>query len=137
MGHFFDGKATLVTGTHTHIPTNDAHVLKGGTAYITDSGMCGDYDSVIGMNKYNSLNRFLKKKSDKHFPSSGEGSISGVLVECCEKTGLANKIESVIQGGILKKIFDMAGHSHWAGIKHKKGRADKERSKYFQNYPEK
>ena len=61
MGHFFDGKATLVTGTHTHIPTNDAHVLKGGTAYITDSGMCGDYDSVIGMNKYNSLNRFLKK----------------------------------------------------------------------------
>ena len=51
MGHLFDSKATLVTGTHTHIPTNDARVLKGGTAYITDSGMCGDYDSVIGMNK--------------------------------------------------------------------------------------
>mgnify|MGYP001182910680 FL=1 len=103
IGHFFDGKATLVTGTHTHIPTNDAHVLKGGTAYITDSGMCGDYDSVIGMNKNNSLNRFLKKESNKHYPSLGEGSLSGVLVECCEKTGLANTVESVIQGGILEK----------------------------------
>ena len=61
MGHFFDGKATLVIGTHTHIPTNDARILKGGTAYQTDAGMCGDYDSVIGMNKENSINRFLKK----------------------------------------------------------------------------
>ena len=59
MGHFFDGKATLVVGTHTHIPTNDTRVLKGGTAYQTDAGMCGDYDSVIGMNKENSINRFL------------------------------------------------------------------------------
>ena len=61
IGHFFDGKATLVVGTHTHIPTNDARILKGGTAYQTDAGMCGDYDSVIGMNKENSINRFLKK----------------------------------------------------------------------------
>ena len=60
IGHFFDGKATLVIGTHTHIPTNDARVLKNGTAFQTDAGMCGDYDSVIGMNKYNSLKRFLK-----------------------------------------------------------------------------
>ena len=67
MGHFFDGKATLVVGTHTHIPTNDARVLKDGTAYQTDAGMCGDYDSVIGMNKKNSINRFLKRKSYEAF----------------------------------------------------------------------
>ena len=68
IGHFFDGKATLVVGTHTHIPTNDARILKNGTAYQTDAGMCGDYDSVIGMDKNNSLNRFLKKDYVKHFP---------------------------------------------------------------------
>ena len=62
MGHFFDGKATLVVGTHTHIPTNDARILNNGTAYQTDAGMCGDYDSVIGMDKVNSLNRFFKKR---------------------------------------------------------------------------
>ena len=72
IGHFFDGKATLVIGTHTHIPTNDARILKNGTAYQTDAGMCGDYDSVIGMNKDNSLNRFMKKDSIKHFPAKGE-----------------------------------------------------------------
>ncbi|MDA9604502.1 TIGR00282 family metallophosphoesterase [Candidatus Pelagibacter sp.] len=102
MGHFFDGKATLVIGTHTHIPTNDARVLKKGTAYQTDAGMCGDYDSVIGMNKENSINRFLKKKSLKHFPTTGEGSLSGVIVDCDVETGLAKNIESFIYGGELK-----------------------------------
>ena len=63
IGHFFDGNATLVVGTHTHIPTNDAHILNKGTAYQTDAGMCGDYNSVIGMNKENSINRFMKKIS--------------------------------------------------------------------------
>ena len=67
IGHFFDGKATLVIGTHTHIPTNDARILKNGTAYQTDAGMCGDYDSVIGMNKENSINRFLQRKFCKTF----------------------------------------------------------------------
>ena len=67
MGHFFDGKATLVIGTHTHIPTNDARVLKNGTGYQTDAGMCGDYNSVIGMDKENSLKRFLKR-THKTFP---------------------------------------------------------------------
>ena len=67
IGHFFDGKATLVIGTHTHIPTNDARILENGTAYQTDAGMCGDYDSVIGMNKENSINRFLKRKFYKTF----------------------------------------------------------------------
>ena len=71
IGHFFDGQATLVVGTHTHVPTNDARILNKGTAYQTDAGMCGDYNSVIGMNKENSLNKFLNKESVKHFPSKG------------------------------------------------------------------
>jgi len=103
IGHFFDGKATLVIGTHTHIPTNDARVLKNGTAYQTDAGMCGDYDSVIGMNKDNSLNRFLKKDSVKHYPSKGDATLCGVIVDCDIETGLANKIESYIFGGQLNK----------------------------------
>ncbi len=102
IGHYFDGKATLVVGTHTHIPTNDARVLENGTAYQTDAGMCGDYNSVIGMNKNNSLNRFLKKESVKHFPAEGEATLSGVIVDCDIKTGLAKKIKSFIFGGQLK-----------------------------------
>ena len=102
IGHYFDGKATLVVGTHTHIPTNDARVLKNGTAYQTDAGMCGDYDSVIGMNKENSLKRFMKKDSIKHFPAKGDATLSGVIVDCNIETGLANKIESYIFGGQLK-----------------------------------
>jgi metallophosphoesterase (TIGR00282 family) len=103
IGHFFDGKATLVVGTHTHIPTNDTRILKNGTAYQTDAGMCGDYDSVIGMNKDNSLNRFMKKESVKHFPAKGEATLSGVIVDCNVETGLANKVESYILGGQLSK----------------------------------
>ena len=101
MGHFFDGKATLVVGTHTHVPTNDARVLKNGTAYLTDAGMCGDYNSVIGMNKENSLNRFLKKDAVKHFPATGKASLCGLIVDANKKTGLADKIESFIFGGDL------------------------------------
>ena len=102
MGHFFDGKATLVVGTHTHIPTNDARILENGTAYLTDAGMCGDYNSVIGMNKNNSLNKFLKKESKKHFPAIGAGTLSGVIVEANVENGLAKNIESFIYGGDLK-----------------------------------
>ena len=101
IGYYFDGKATLVIGTHTHIPTNDARILKNGTAYQTDAGMCGDYDSVIGMNKDNSLNKFFKKDSIKHFPAKGDATLSGVIVDCDVETGLANKIESYIFGGEL------------------------------------
>ena len=102
IGHLFDGKATLVVGTHTHIPTNDARILKKGTAYQTDAGMCGDYDSVIGMNKDNSINRFLKKKSIKHFPATGEATLCGVIVDCDIETGLAKNVENFIYGGDLK-----------------------------------
>ena len=105
IGHFFDGKATLVIGTHTHIPTNDARVLKNGTAYQTDAGMCGDYDSVIGMDKENSINRFLKENSKKHFPAIGEATLSGVILDCDIKTGLAKNIESYIFGGQLKNTL--------------------------------
>tara|TARA_A100001011_G_scaffold390559_1_gene474260 strand:- start:140 stop:943 length:804 start_codon:yes stop_codon:yes gene_type:complete len=102
IGHIFDGKATLVVGTHTHIPTNDARILKGGTGYQTDAGMCGDYDSVIGMNKKNSINRFLKKNSTKHYPATGEATLCGVIIECNVETGLAKNIKSYINGGQLK-----------------------------------
>ena len=105
MGHFFDGKATLVVGTHTHIPTNDARILENGTAYLTDAGMCGDYNSVIGMNKNNSLNKFLKKESTKHFPATGSATLSGVIVEADKENGLAKNIESFIYGGDLKNSY--------------------------------
>ena len=104
IGHLFDGKATLVVGTHTHIPTNDARILNNGTGYQTDAGMCGDYDSVIGMNKENSLNRFLKKNSTKHFPATGDATLCGVIVDCDVKTGLALDIKSYVYGNQLKNI---------------------------------
>ena len=103
MGHFFDGKATLVVGTHTHVPTNDARILINGTAYQTDAGMCGVYNSVIGMDKENSLNRFMKKNSIKHFPAEGEASLCGVIVSCNPNNGLAENIESFVFGGELSK----------------------------------
>ncbi len=104
IGYLFDGKATLVVGTHTHIPTNDARILNNGTGYQTDAGMCGDYDSVIGMNKENSLNRFLKKNSAKHFPATGDATLCGVIVDCDIKTGLALDIKSYVYGDQLKNI---------------------------------
>ena len=102
MGHHLDGRVTAVVGTHTHVPTADATIMEHGTAYQTDAGMCGDYDSVIGMNKDNSLNRFMKKESTKHFPATGDATLSGVIVDCDIKTGLANNIKSYIFGALLK-----------------------------------
>jgi len=103
IGHFFDGMATMVVGTHTHVPTNDSRILNNGTAYQTDAGMCGDYNSVIGMNKEYSLNKFLKINSGKKKPSEGEASICGVIVEADIKTGLAKNVDSFIYGGELNK----------------------------------
>ena len=101
-GHFFDGQATCVVGTHTHVPTADTRILDGGTAYQTDIGMCGDYNSVIGMNKENSIKRFFKDKDAvSHFPAEGEGTLSGVIVETNFETGLAKKITRLIYGGSL------------------------------------
>ena len=104
IGYFFDGEATCVVGTHTHVPTADTRILEKGTAFQTDIGMCGDYNSVIGMNKENSIKRFLKDKDAmKHFPAEGEGTLSGVIVETDTKTGLAKNVIRVIDGGSLTK----------------------------------
>ena len=104
LGHFFDGHATCVVGTHTHVPTADTRILENGTAYQTDIGMCGDYNSVIGMNKENSIKKFLgDKNAVKHFPAEGEGTLSGIIVETNENTGLAEKVSRVIDGGSLVK----------------------------------
>ena len=104
MGHFFDGQVTCVVGTHTHVPTADTRVLDNGTAYQTDIGMCGDYNSVIGMNKENSIKRFLKDKDAvKHFPAIGEGTLSGIIVETNTGTGLAKNVVRLIDGGSLIK----------------------------------
>ena len=102
MGYLFDGKATIVIGTHTHVPTSDHRILEKGTAYQTDIGMCGDYNSVIGMDKENSLKKFLKDTSaKKHFPALGQATISGLLVSADNQTGLAEKVEPIILGGSL------------------------------------
>ena len=104
MGHLFDGKATMVVGTHTHVPTSDYRIMEKGTAYQTDLGMCGDYNSVIGMNRDNSLKRFLKDPSAQgHFPATGEATMCGCLEEADNNTGLANKIHPIIIGGFLKQ----------------------------------
>ena len=104
MAHFFDGSLTCFVGTHTHVPTADTRILEKGTAYQTDIGMCGDYDSVIGMDKENSLKRFLKDKNAiNHFPSNGDGTLSGIIIEADEKTGLAKKASRIIKGGIFQK----------------------------------
>jgi 2',3'-cyclic-nucleotide 2'-phosphodiesterase len=104
MGHFFDGLSTCVVGTHTHVPTADTRILEKGTAYQTDIGMCGDYNSVIGMNKENSIKRFLKDKNAlKHFPAEGEGTLSGIIVDTNNETGLAKKVTRLIEGGNLAK----------------------------------
>ncbi len=105
MGHYLDGKATLVIGTHTHVPTSDFRVLENGTAYQSDAGMCGDYNSVIGMNKENSLKKFFKNKEAKrHFPSLGEATLSGIIVDGDLNTGLANSVKQFLFGGVLKEV---------------------------------
>ena len=102
IGHFLDGYTTCVVGTHTHVPTADTRVLAKGTAYQTDIGMCGDYNSVIGMDKENSIKRFFKEKDAvNHFPANGEATLSGVIVDADNDTGLAKKINRILIGGSL------------------------------------
>jgi metallophosphoesterase (TIGR00282 family) len=103
MGHYYDGKATAVVGTHTHVPTADTRILDNGTGYQTDIGMCGDYNSVIGMNKENSIMKFLKEdKAQRHFPAVGQSTLSGIIIEGNTKTGLTKKIERFLYGGVLR-----------------------------------
>ena len=104
MGHFCDGRASLVVGTHTHVPTADAQVLPRGTAYLTDAGMCGDYDSVIGMDKAEPMRRFITGMPKSRFtPAGGEATLSGVYVETDDRTGLAKSVRMIRVGGRLEQ----------------------------------
>lgn len=102
VGHFCDGRATLVVGAHTHIPTADAQILPGGTAYQTDAGMCGDYDSVIGMKKEPIIRRASTRlPTERKSPSDGPATLCGVFVVSDDETGLATHIEPIRIGGRL------------------------------------
>ncbi|WP_167767784.1 TIGR00282 family metallophosphoesterase [Bradyrhizobium frederickii] len=103
IGFFCDGRASLVVGTHTHVPTADHQILTGGTAYMTDAGMTGDYDSIIGMQKEEPLRRFTSGIPSGRFePAAGVATLSGVAVETDDATGLALKIAPVRVGGRLE-----------------------------------
>jgi metallophosphoesterase (TIGR00282 family) len=104
MGHFCDGRASLVVGTHSHVPTADAQILNGGTAYQTDAGACADYDSVIGNQKEEPLRRFTTRLSGGRFqPAEGQASVCGVYVETDPASGLARRIEPIRVGGRLSE----------------------------------
>ncbi|RID91660.1 TIGR00282 family metallophosphoesterase [Gemmobacter lutimaris] len=104
MGHWCDGRASLVVGTHTHVPTGDAQILSGGTAYLTDAGMCGDYNSVIGMEKLEPMRRFVTGMPKERFsPANGPATLSGVLVETDDRSGKALSVRMIRIGGRLQE----------------------------------
>lgn len=102
MGFYVDGRASLVVGTHTHIPTADTRILSGGTAYQTDAGMCGDYNSVIGMDKQAAISRFTAKAGVRLSVASNEPSLCGILVSVDEATGHAVSVSRFQRGGVLE-----------------------------------
>lgn len=104
MGFFLDGRASLVVGTHTHIPTADARILKGGTALMADAGMCGDFDSVIGVDVDEPLNRFLTGIPNGRFvPAEGAATLCGIAIETDAKTGLTTRLSPLRLGGTLSQ----------------------------------
>lgn len=106
LGQFLDGRVSVVVGSHTHIPTADAQVLPGGTAYQTDIGMCGDYDSVIGMTKRTAIERLTQSlPTDRLEPASGESTVCGLLVETDDATGLAVRADPIRLGGRLHQVY--------------------------------
>lgn len=106
MAHFLDGRASLVVGTHTHVPTADHQILAHGTAYQSDAGMCGDYDSIIGMEKEEPINRFTTKIGRARFePAGGEATVCGIVVETDDATGLARRVEPLRLGGRLSQMM--------------------------------
>ena len=106
MGHFVDGRVSLCVGSHTHVPTADTMILAGGTAYQTDAGMCGDFNSVIGMDKAVPLARFTRKlPTERMTPAAGEGTLCAVFVETDDRTGLALRAEPVRVGGCLSETI--------------------------------
>ena len=109
LGHHADGRVSLVVGTHTHVPTADTMILPGGTAYQSDAGMCGDYDSVIGMEKTVPIQKFTRKlPTERMSPALGEGTFCGVYVETDDKTGLATAVSPVRLGGKLQPVRPQA-----------------------------
>ncbi|RYD88786.1 MAG: YmdB family metallophosphoesterase [Sphingomonadales bacterium] len=106
MGHFCDGRATLVVGAHTHVPTGDAHILANGTAYMTDAGMCGDYDSVIGMKKGPLVQRASTRlPTERKSPAEGPATMCGVFVESDDNSGLAVRVAPIRVGGRLAQTL--------------------------------
>ena len=106
MGHFCDGRASLVVGTHTHVPTADHQILPGGTAYQTDAGACADYDSVIGNQKEEPLRRFTTRiAGGRYKPAEGPATVCGVFVETDPATGLARRVEPIRVGGRLAQTI--------------------------------
>jgi metallophosphoesterase (TIGR00282 family) len=106
FGHSFDGMASLIIGTHTHVPTADHQILPGGTAYQTDAGMCGDYDSIIGMQKGGAAMRFWKKMpGEKLAPADGAATLCGLYLETDDATGLATRVAPLRQGGRLSQVL--------------------------------
>jgi calcineurin-like phosphoesterase len=102
LGHWCDGRASLVVGTHTHVPTADTRILGRGTAYQSDAGMCGDYDSVIGMDKLEPISRFVTGMSKGRFtPAEGAATLCGIYVETDDATGRALRAVPVRRGGVL------------------------------------
>ena len=102
FGHSFDGQVSAVIGTHTHVPTADARILPGGTAYQTDAGMCGDYDSVIGMAKETATLRFWRKlPGERLAPAEGPATLCGLIIDTDEHTGLARSVQPLVVGGVL------------------------------------
>ena len=112
MGHFCDGRASLVVGTHSHVPTADAQVLPGGSAYQTDAGACADYDSVIGNQKEEPLRRFTTRISQGRFkPAEGPATVCGLYLETDDATGLARRIEPIRVGGRLAQTIPTASEA--------------------------
>jgi metallophosphoesterase (TIGR00282 family) len=106
VGHWLDGKVSLVVGSHTHVPTADTQILPGGTAYQTDAGMCGDYDSVIGMEKTGPVESFLTRmRGPRMQPAAGPATVCGVFVETDPRTGLALRAEPLRVGGRLAQVL--------------------------------
>ncbi len=104
--NYFDGQVSAIIGTHTHVPTADAHILSNGTAYMTDAGMTGDYNSVIGVQKHIAMNRFITKMpGEKMKPADGPGMMSGCFIITSDKTGKAERIEPVRQGAVLSETL--------------------------------
>lgn len=109
LAHYLDGKISALVGTHTHVPTADAHIMPGGTAYLSDAGMTGDYNSVIGVEKEIAIHRFVKKvPGEKMRPAAGKGAMCGVYIVTNDKTGHAERIEPVRIGAVISEHIPKA-----------------------------